>query len=176
MPTKTLYLLRHAKSDRSDPDAADFDRPLASRGRRDAPAVAAYMRDRDYRPDLILCSPAARTRETLELLQPVLGPKIPVKFDRKLYLAGAEGLLQSVRASADKVASVLLIGHNPGLERLAASLALRGDRDALVRMREKYPTAGLAVIVLHIDRWQQTEAGAGSLTDFMIPAALPGDD
>src|SRR5262245_27489373 len=141
MPTKTLYLLRHAKSDRSDADAADFDRPLAPRGRRDAPLLAAYMQDQGYHPALILCSPARRTRETLDLMQAALGPKIPTKFDRKLYLAMAEGLLLRLREVADKVPSVLLVGHNPGLERLAALLAGRGDRDALARMREKYPTS-----------------------------------
>ena len=70
-------------------------------------------------------------------------------------------------------ASVLVIGHNPGLAHLAAALAPRGDRRALARMREKYPTSGLAVIHLHIDRWEQIEPGAGTLTDFMVPAALP---
>ena len=175
MPTKTLYLLRHAKSDRSDADAADFDRPLAPRGRRDAPALAAYMQSRGYRPDLILCSPAKRTRETLELIRPMLGQDIPTKFDRKLYLATAEGIQRRLHEIADSAANVLLIGHNPGLERLAAILARRGDRTALARLREKYPTSGLAVIVLHIDRWQQAEPGVGTLTDFMAPAALPDD-
>jgi len=176
MATKTLYLLRHAKSDRSDGDLADFDRPLAPRGRNDAPALGAYMKDHGYRPDLILCSPARRTRETLALIEPAIGKEVPTKFDRKLYLASSDGLLQQLQQVADKNSSVLLIGHNPGLERLAGSLARRGDRDALARMREKYPTSGLAVIILHIDRWQQLEPGAGTLTDFMIPAGLPGDD
>src|SRR5262245_28657886 len=109
MPTKALYLLRHAKSDRSDPTAADFDRPLAPRGRRDAPLLAAHMQDQGYHPALILCSPARRTRETLELMQPAIGPKIQTKFDRKLYLASPEALLQQLRAVADKIPSVLLI-------------------------------------------------------------------
>src|SRR5262249_52736927 len=140
------------------------------------PALGAYMKDHDYRPDLILCSPARRTRETLVLIEPALGKAVPTKFDHKLYLASSDGLLQQLQQVADKNSGVLLIGHNPGLERLAGSIPRRGDRDALARMREKYPTAGLAVIILHIDRWQQLEAGAGTLTDFMIPAGLPGDD
>jgi phosphohistidine phosphatase len=172
---RTLYLLRHAKSDRGDPALSDIDRPLAPRGRRDAPAMAAYMRERDYRPDLILCSPATRTRETLALLQPVLGPDIRVDFDRKLYLGSPDLLLRRLRDVEETVPSVLVIGHNPGLERLAAALAPRGDRRALARMREKYPTCGLAIIHLHIDRWEQTDLGAGTLTDFMAPAGLDED-
>jgi phosphohistidine phosphatase len=172
---RTLYLLRHAKSDRGDPELSDIDRPLSPRGRRDAPAMAAYMSERDYRPDLILCSPATRTRETLALLQPVLGPDIRVDFERKLYLGSPDLLLRRLRDVEETVPSVLVMGHNPGLERLAAALAPRGDRRALARMREKYPTCGLAVIHLHIDRWEQTDLGAGTLTDFMAPAELDED-
>ena len=172
---RILYLLRHAKSDRGDPALSDIDRPLAPRGRRDAPAMAAYMHEHDYRPDLILCSPAARTRETLALLQPAFGPDIRVEYDRKLYLGSPDVLRRRLRDIDEAVASVLLIGHNPGLERFAAALAPRGDRHALARMREKYPTCGLAVIHLHIDRWEQTDLGAGTLTDFMVPAGLDDD-
>jgi phosphohistidine phosphatase len=172
---RTLYLLRHAKSDRGDTDLSDIDRPLAPRGRRDAPAMAAFMRERDYRPDLILCSPSARTRETLALLQPALGSDLRTEFDRKLYLGSPDVLLRRLRDVDETIASVLVIGHNPGLERLAAALAPRGDRRALARMREKFPTCGLAVIHLHIDRWEQTDLGAGTLTDFMVPAGLDED-
>ena len=169
---RILYLLRHAKSDRGDPNLSDIDRPLAPRGRRDAPAMAAYMRKHDYRPDLILCSPAARTRETLELLQPTLGLDIRAEYDRKLYPGSPDALLRRLRDVDEEVGAVLLVGHNPGLERLAGGLAPRGDRRALARMREKYPTCSLAVIHLHIDRWEQADLGAGALTDFMVPARL----
>jgi len=172
---RTLYLLRHAKSDRGNPELSDIDRPLAARGRRDAPAMALYMREHDYRPSLILCSPAARTRETLTLMQPTLGTDIPVEYDRKLYLGSPDALLGRLRDVDEAVATVLLIGHNPGLERLAGALAPRGDRRAVAQMREKFPTSGLAVIHLHIDRWEQADLGAGTLTDFMVPAGLDED-
>ena len=172
---RTLYLLRHAKSDRGDPALSDIDRPLAPRGRRDAPAMAAYMHDHEYRPDLILCSPSARTRETLALMQPRLGADAHVEHDRKLYLGSPDVLLRRLRDVDEAVGAVLLIGHNPGLERLAGALAPRGDRRALARMREKFPTCALAVIHLHIDRWEQADLGAGTLTDFMVPAGLDED-
>jgi phosphohistidine phosphatase len=172
---RILYLLRHAKSDRSDPGLADQDRPLAARGRRDAPAMGAYMRAHGYQPDLALCSAARRTRETLALLLPELGRKLPTEFDRTLYLASPEAMLQRLRDVEEGIGSVLMIGHNPGMARLAVLLAPRGDRHALARMREKYPTSALAVIHLHIDRWEQAEARAGTLTDFMTPSALPSE-
>src|SRR5262245_23880001 len=137
--------------------------------------MAAYMREHDYRPDFILCSPATRTRKTLALMQPALGRDIRVAYDRKLYPGSPDLLLRRLRDVDEAIASVLLIGHNPGLERLAAGLAPRGDRRALAHMHEKFPTCGLAVIHLHIDRWEQAELGAGTLTDFMVPAALDED-
>jgi phosphohistidine phosphatase len=173
---RILYLLRHAKSDRSDPGLGDSDRPLAARGKRDAPTMGSYMRGHDYRPDLILCSTSVRTRETLALLLPELGGKIAAEYDRKLYLASPETMLQRLREVDEQVGSVLMIGHNPGMARLAAVLAQRGDRRALARMREKYPTSGLAVIHLHVDRWEQAEPGSGTLTDFMIPAEVAERD
>ena len=173
---RILYLLRHAKSDRSDPGLADPDRPLAARGRRDAPAMGAYMRAHGYQPDLALCSTALRTRETLALLLPELGRKVLAEFDRTLYLASPEAMLRRLRDVDEGIGGVLMIGHNPGMARLAVLLAPRGDRHALARMREKYPTSALAVIHLHIDRWEQAEARAGTLTDFMTPSALPSED
>jgi phosphohistidine phosphatase len=109
----------------------------------------------------------------LALLLPEFGERIAVEYDRKLYLASAEIMLQRLREVDEEVGSVLMIGHNPGMARLAALLAPRGDRHALARMREKYPTSGLAVVHLHVDRWEQADPGAGTLTDFMVPAELP---
>jgi phosphohistidine phosphatase len=169
---RVLYLLRHAKSDWGDSGARDFDRPLAPRGRRDAPAMAAYMATHAYRPDRVLCSPAARTRETWALLRPVLGPDIPVDYDRELYLGSRDRLLQCLRTRGGAAKSLLLIGHNPGLEELASALAATGDRLALAAMREKYPTTGLAVIDLAIQRWAEIDHGAGTLADFMAPKRL----
>jgi phosphohistidine phosphatase len=173
---RILYLLRHAKSDRSDPGLPDAERPLAARGKRDAPAMGAYMRKRNYRPHLVLCSTSVRTRETLALLLPELGSKVTTEHDRKLYLASSEAMLQRLRQVDEQIGSVLMIGHNPGMARFAVVLAPRGDRHALARLREKYPTSGLAVIHLHIDRWEQAEPGSGTLTDFMVPAELPKKD
>ncbi|MGH6962525.1 MAG: SixA phosphatase family protein [Dongiaceae bacterium] len=165
---KTLYLFRHAKSSWTNNDAEDFDRPLAPRGRRAAPAMAAHMRKQGYVPDLVLCSPARRTRETAALVQPVLGTAIPLRFDDKLYLASAEHILRQVQAVEDKVRRLLVIGHNPGLQRLAARLA--DDAHARARLGRKFPTAGLAVFEFDVRQWNDIEAGR--LIAFVVPAGL----
>src|SRR5262245_58948257 len=120
-----LYLLRHAKSSWKDPDLADHDRPLARRGRRASGAIAAYLRERDIEPELVLCSSARRTRETLERLEPVLGSPA-VRIEPELYAAGASALLERLRRVPDAVGSVMLIGHNPGMEDLAIDVARPG--------------------------------------------------
>jgi phosphohistidine phosphatase len=169
---KILYLLRHAKSSWAEEGAEDFDRPLSGRGRRAAPAMADYMAAQHYRPDLILCSPAARTRETLALMQPHLGSTPPAQFDQHLYLATADELLRRLQAVRPDVGSLLLIGHNPSLERLAAKLAGRGDRGLLGELRRKYPTAALAVLAFDVARWKEIGESGGELRDFMTPAKL----
>src|SRR4051794_26437716 len=119
---KRLYLLRHAKSSWKDPGLADHDRPLAGRGRRAAKAVARHLREQGIDPELVLCSTARRARETLERLEPALG-RGAVRVEPVLYGADAGALLEHLRGVSDAVGSVLVIGHNPGLQRLALGLA-----------------------------------------------------
>jgi phosphohistidine phosphatase len=141
---RSLLLLRHAKSSRDDPSADDHDRPLDARGRRAAVLIGAFLAGHTPAPDLVLCSSARRTRETLEQLRPLLAREPQVEIERDLYLAGARKLLQRVTCAPDACRCVLLIGHNPGIEELARLLAGRargGDRD---RIPAKFPTATLA--------------------------------
>ncbi|KGM32356.1 SixA phosphatase family protein [Inquilinus limosus] len=157
---KTLILLRHAKSDWEDPELADHDRPLAARGRDAAPRMSAWLKAHGPMPDLVLCSTATRARQTLALVLEALGAEPETRFDRGLYLAGGAGVLARLRQAPDAAATVMVVGHNPDLEQLSRRLATTGDRAALDRLAEKYPTAGLAVIELPVERW--AEAGPGS--------------
>lgn len=171
---KTLLLLRHAKSN-WDGDVSDEKRPLAKRGREAAPVVGKYLAKNDYMPDLILCSTARRTVETLDLVLPFLKKGIAVKYENELYLAEYPDLLARIRWIDDKVKTVLLVGHNPGLEQLALTLALtsRGPEDDEMRtMAEKFPTAALAVITFDIKSWKDVKEGAGALKDFVRPKDL----
>lgn len=168
---KTLILLRHAKSDWADPALTDHDRPLAERGREAAPRMGAWLKAHGPRPDLVLCSTATRARQTLALALKELGAAPETRFDRGLYLAGGAGVLARLRQAPDEAATLLLVGHNPDLEQLARRLATTGDKPALARLAEKYPTAGLAVIELPVERWSDTGPG-GWLVAFETPKTV----
>jgi len=163
-----LYLLRHAKSSWADPGLADRERPLAPRGRRDAKRIAKYLGRLGCSPKLVLCSPAVRTRDTLELVRPVLADSTIV-LEEDLYGASSDLLLARLRRVPDMVASVMLVGHNPGLHQLA--LALASDGDELGRLEAKFPTAALAT--LDIPRpWSRLEPGDATLSAFVVPKQL----
>jgi phosphohistidine phosphatase len=167
---RRVYLLRHAKSSWEDGSLADRDRPLAKRGRRAAKAMARHLETDRIRPDLVLCSPARRTRETLERIEGAFGDRVETRVEDPLYGAGEAKLLACLQALPEEVASVMLIGHNPGIEELALALASEGAE--LARMREKYPTAALATIDLPADRWDAIERGSGELVGFVRPKDL----
>jgi phosphohistidine phosphatase len=160
---KRLTLLRHAKSSWDDPTIADHERRLNARGRRDAASVGGYIRDQRITPDLVLCSSAQRARETLELLS-VEGPEVLIEDE--LYGAVAADLLARLRRVDDPVTSVLLVGHNPGIEDLAVRLAEEPDR--LV----SFPTAALADLWVPIATWDDLRPGVASVNAFVTPRTL----
>jgi phosphohistidine phosphatase len=166
---KQVFLLRHAKSSWDDPELADHDRPLAPRGRRAAKAIAEHLGREGIVPELVLCSPARRARETLGRIAPALGDDVRVEVEEELYGASADGLLERLRALDDDIGSVMLVGHNPAIEELALSLA--GSGDELPAMRKKYPTAALATLAFD-GRWRDLEPGSAELTDFVKPKQL----
>jgi phosphohistidine phosphatase len=166
---KRLYLLRHAKSSWGDPGLDDRDRPLTGRGRRAAKAIARYLREQDIAPELVLCSPARRARETLERLEPALEGRA-VRVEPGLYGASSGELLEHLRGVGDAVGSVMLIGHNPGLQRLALELARPAP--ALHELGAKYPTAGLATLVLQGPTWRDLDRGTAELAGFVRPRDL----
>ena len=175
---RSLHLLRHAKSDWSDPSLRDFDRPLNKRGRKAAPRIAAEMRELGLAPELVLCSSAVRTRETWELVAPLLydedhpGPQ-EVRFSRSLYLASPAKLLEIAQHAESCFSSLLLIGHNPGMEHLADQLAgPESDPLLLQTLREKFPTAALACFEVDIAEWSQLALGKAKLKRFLTPRSL----
>lgn len=167
---KRLYLLRHAKSSWDDPTLADQDRPLAPRGRKASKRIAKHVRDARIRPDLVVCSSSARTQATLERIRPELGEKVRIAMDEAVYMASPPELVERLRRVPDSVGSVMLIGHNPGLQQLALALAAEGaDLD---RLREKFPTGALATIDLGIEDWDEVGAPVGVLTGYVVPREL----
>ena len=165
----TLYLLRHAKSDWSDLTLPDEQRPLSDRGRRDAKHLAALLRRTHIEPDLVLCSTARRTRETLELLRTGLEHS-EVRLDSDLYGASATALLDRLHGVPEQVSSVMLIGHNPGLQDLAVWLTRPNTRRR--SLEAKFPTAALATITLPTSSWTQLREARAHLTDYTTPRQL----
>ena len=166
---KRIHILRHAKSSWKDPALVDHDRPLAGRGRRAATAIGKYLRAQHIDPDLVLCSTAVRARQTLARIEPALGQQ-EVKVERALYGAGAGALIARLRTLPAKCSSVLVIGHNPGLEDLVLELARpSAQRDAVA---VKFPTAALATLELDIDGWGELGPGGAELTAFVRPRDL----
>jgi phosphohistidine phosphatase len=173
---KRIILLRHAKAEPADGPTPDRERVLTARGRDDAARMARFMRTSDVSPDLVLCSTAMRTRETLALVSPVACPRATTAFRDDLYLADAADILDMLRGLDASVHAVLVVGHNPGMADLALMLcATPADarhRAAYQRMREAFPTAALAVIDVDVDSWDNVRAGAGALTHFIRPRDL----
>jgi phosphohistidine phosphatase len=178
-----LVLLRHAKS--AWPDVPDHDRPLAGRGRRDAPTMGRWLRTADYVPDKVLCSTARRARETWQLVQPELRADPPVRFERRVYQASAAQLLDLAHRTPAAVRTLLIVGHDPAIQELALMLAKAAPpagRDAgpgvaspaaFDRMRAKFPTAAIAVLELS-GSWRQLAAGTARLARFVTPRELAG--
>jgi phosphohistidine phosphatase len=168
---KSLTLLRHAKSGWDDPVSRDFDRPLNPRGRKAARAVGQEMKAQGLAFDLVLASPARRVIETLEEVAAGYGTIGP-EFDQRLYLASTGTLMEIVRATANSVERLLLVGHNPGLEELALSLSGREDADLRREVELKYPTGTVAEIALPVERWAEVGEGSGKLVRFIRPRDL----
>jgi len=172
---RKLFLLRHAKSSWDDPSLADFDRPLSQRGREAAARLAVFATRAGFAPDLALVSSARRTRETWAALAEIL-PSVPARFEPGLYAAGESDLLRRLRRLDATIGTVILVGHNPGVERLADSLGGgRGDRDALDRIARKYPTGSLAELALDIEAWDALAPDCGRLLRVTRPVDLNGD-
>jgi len=144
---KTLLVLRHAKSSRDDPALDDRDRPLAARGERDAPRMGRLVRDEQLSPDLVVCSDAVRARQTAEAMAEAAGYSGTILLEHRLYAAEAAVIFAVLRDVVEPdVDTVMIVGHNPGLEDLVSGLT-----DA----REDLPTAALAQLALPIDRWSE---------------------
>ncbi|MEQ8818058.1 MAG: histidine phosphatase family protein [Thalassobaculum sp.] len=168
----TLHLLRHAKSSWDDLRMRDHDRPLTGRGERAASAMAAWLRQNKVMPDLVLCSSARRTVDTLAAIRSGLPDPLEVLTSRELYEVGAASLLGRLHRVPDDVGVLLLIGHNPGLEDLATALAGPGSAPpACKALGRKFSTGALATLEFD-GSWSGLGAGTARLTRFITPKDL----
>src|SRR5215472_2164178 len=159
---RKLVLLRHAKS--AWPDLPDHDRPLAGRGRRDAPVMGRWLRKAGHAPDQVLCSTARRARQTWQLAQPAVKAAPPVSFEDRIYLASAGQLLDLVRQAPRAAQTFLLAGPTSPA---GGGIGIAPPA-AFERMKAKFPTAAIAVLEL-TGTWRQLGPGTARLASFVIP-------
>lgn len=168
---KTILVLRHAKSDWSDPSLADFDRPLARRGLKDAPRMGEILALFNHVPDRILASPAKRARQTAELVATTCGYKKSIQWEDSFYGGGSHDLIVALQRLPQTVERPLLIGHNPTLEETVTDLLWphqTGYENSFVQI----PTAGLICLDVDAIEWADLESGQAMLRWFLIPKLI----
>lgn len=162
MPSpKTLLLLRHAKPVWQSDGMVDFDRTLQQLGRAEAASVGEFLLKEEINPDLIVSSPAARTRETIGIIQEVAGLSANVLFEKSIYEATPAQLLEFTLAIDTTVQSALIVGHNPGIESFLRMLTHK---------QREFSPATLARIALPVESWSEITAASGKLEWIMNPA------
>ncbi len=167
-----LMLLRHAKSNWSSSAIQDVARPLSERGETAARLMGGYMARHLLLPQRVLCSPARRTRDTWAGISAQWPADTDVVFDDRLYAATPHVVLSVVRAQGEATRRLLVIGHNPGLQEAAELLIAAGDVELRERLREKFPTAALAVIDFAIEKWARIHERSGRLDRYVTPRSV----
>lgn len=157
---KTLYILRHAKSSWNYADLSDFERPLNERGIKTAPFMGELMAKKNFQPELILSSPAARAKQTALLVRKAGRMKAEVEYDERIYEASPLRLMEIVSEIENEIESVLVVGHNPGLEGLVKFLT--GEFQSM-------PTAALAVVDWKTEDWKSVHPGCCALRALIRP-------
>jgi len=166
---KTILILRHAKSDWGDPSLVDFDRPLAKRGRKDAPRMGQVLVQFDCVPDKILASPAERAKQTTELVAEACGYRKSIQWEAGFYGGGSEDLIGALRRLPNTVEWAMLVGHNPTLEETVADLLDASDSGWSNGLSIRLPTAGLVCLEADILNWAELEPGDATMRWFLIP-------
>ncbi|MER5734691.1 histidine phosphatase family protein [Streptomyces sp. NPDC002262] len=164
---RRIVLLRHAKADWGQ--ETDHERPLAERGRKDAPVAGRRLAQSGIDFDLALCSTAARTRETWKLAVHELAERPRTVYEERIYEASPGELIALLNEVPEDVDDLLVIGHNPGIHGLADALTGEAEGDTLARMtRSGYPTSAYAVLTF-TGTWKSVEHGAARLVEFWTP-------
>ena len=163
----TLYLLRHAKAAPATSGGGDIDRTLSDRGAADMAALSQRLAELDVAPQLVLCSSARRAQETFAVIQPFLGGDPAVEVEDAIYHAGPQDLLERLRAAGDRE-RVMIVGHNPTLEVLIATLASDGAPGTL-QAAMNFRAGSLAELEFTVDAWPDLQPGAGRLIRFLEP-------
>jgi phosphohistidine phosphatase len=171
---RRLILLRHSAAARTEPGESDQDRELTAEGLADAALVGAYLANHSFRPERVLVSPAVRTRESWRQIAAALRTAPDAVFDRRIYNASSQALFNVIAETPDDARTVLMLGHNPGLHELAVLLVANGDIDTRERLRENFPTSGIAIIDFTLGSWPKIHPHGGRLERFVSPKLIAG--
>jgi phosphohistidine phosphatase len=163
---KTIYLLRHAKTEPGNSAIVDRDRRLTERGKADALAASELISEKQWVIDIALSSPSVRTRETVQAINQGQEKKLVIDYPDTLYLANYSDIIRLLQQLPDHLSSVLLVGHNPGIHQCALMLAGSGDRRAMEDIELKFPPCALAVLQCDIARWEMLVPQCGHLVGY----------
>ncbi|HSG96137.1 MAG TPA: histidine phosphatase family protein, partial [Afifellaceae bacterium] len=166
-----LCLLRHAKSDWFAGASGDFDRPISPRGERDAPLIAAHIAAAGWRPDLILCSPAKRCRQTFDIVAGFLNGDPDVSYPAGLYDASSFDYTGLIRTHGGNAQTLMIIGHNPMIHETALRLAIPAISPAANELARKFPTCAVALLDFQ-SAWEDLADNSGKLLAFVKPVDL----
>ncbi len=169
---RRFYLLRHGKAEAGLPAGGDRARALTGRGRRASRRVGAFCRESAGPPTLALCSPARRTVETCRQFREGFGEGLAERILEELYMGSPGTLLRAIQEADDAHESLILIGHNPGLQGLAAAMGAHGPGPAFARLAASFPTAALAVFETGVERWAALAPESARLATFVTPRDL----
>ena len=165
---KYISIWRHAKAERPEKYASDFERPLTERGHKDAVRIGEILAHLTPAVDLIVGSPSSRTAQTVQALVKLLDNTLDPLWNESIYLATADTLLALLKGLPEDAQHVVVVGHNPGLEELASGLCGSTPEDAFVRM----PTAALAHVEIDVPHWSMVRWGGGQLKLLVTPKVL----
>jgi phosphohistidine phosphatase len=170
---KRIFMLRHAKTEKSATHGSDHERELLPRGHANATEMARWLGCCSQQPQLILCSSATRTQQTYQLFKHTL-PSLPdATIASNLYLASAGDIFYEINKIQDDIESVMIIGHNPGIKEFCVQIA-NDERPNLVdAIALNFPTCALAVFEVPCTHWNDVAPGIGQLVEYMHPARLP---
>jgi phosphohistidine phosphatase len=170
-----LIVLRHAKASR-EPGVADHDRPLTDRGRRNSREMGVWLVEHRLVPDLAIISDSKRTRQTFDLARTAFPDRLRIISDPDLYHASEGMLLAVLRQAPEGAQRILFCGHNPGLADFTTAIVGAGEKAALDRFRQGFPTATVAVLDFDIPSWRDARWRAARLTHYVTPASLSNDE
>lgn len=167
---KKLYFLRHAQSGHPQ-GVDDKDRPINRHGQQECEAMARYLLENNICPELVICSDALRTTQTAKaVFQPQ--PSVKIEYNKKLYLATPGEILREISKIDDKVNSLMVVAHNPGIQQTSFIIAGSGDKVTIAEIKNDYPTCALAAFSFNIGKWQDVQPGKGLLGSFIVAKEL----